>query len=163
MSDMLERTSALANRASEWLLVPLVVGFVAVVAWSVFTRYVLHYPIVESVELARLGFVWSSFLAIAIGARRRAHVAIVAFERRMPPAARGALRRAVHLLAAGFGVLMAVYGTRLALQVAPTSFPTLGWSQAWLYVPLAVSGALIALHALAAATGPATDAEATAP
>jgi TRAP-type C4-dicarboxylate transport system permease small subunit len=57
----------------------------------------------------------------------------------------------VHLLSAGFGALMFWYGIQLTLRIWPTSFPTLGWSQGLLYLPLAVSGALIVVHGLSQA------------
>jgi len=46
------------------------------------------------------------------------------------------------------------YGIELSIRVWPTFFPTLGWSQSWLYIPLAISGALIALHGVSHALAP---------
>jgi TRAP-type C4-dicarboxylate transport system permease small subunit len=137
-----------ANRLTEFALVPLTVVFVFIVFGSVLTRFVFHHPIVESVELGRLAFVWVMLLAAAVGVHRRAHVAIVALRDRLPAAWARATEVAVHLACALFGAMMCYYGIELAVRVWETSFPTLGWSQAWLYVPLAVSGGLIAVHAL---------------
>ncbi|MFS8085428.1 MAG: TRAP transporter small permease, partial [Acidobacteriota bacterium] len=113
-----------------------------------------HYPIVESVELARLAFVWAMLLACAIGVYRRAHVAIFNLRDRLPPVWRHRVATLAHMSCASFGGLMLWYGVVLAIRVWPTSFPTLGWSQAWLYLPLAVSGALIALHGVSHALAP---------
>ncbi len=154
----IRRLSSVANRVTELALLPLTVAFVAIIFSSVLTRFVFHYPIVESVELSRLAFVWAMCLASAIGVYRHAHVAIFNLRDRLPPVWRRAVVVVVYLLCAAFGGLMAIYGIDLAIRVWPTSFPTLGWSQAWLYVPLAVAGTLIALHGVSQAVTPPDDA-----
>jgi len=98
-------------------LLPLTVAFVAIIFSSVLTRFVFHYPIVESVELSRLAFVWAMCLASAIGVYRHAHVAIFNLRDRMPPAWRRGVVIVVHLLCAAFGGLMAVYGIGRCRQV----------------------------------------------
>ena len=149
--NWLRRLSSACNRLTELALVPIVLIFVVIVFVSVLTRYVFNYPMIESVELARLAFIWTILLAIAIGVYRRAHVAIYNLRDMLPPAWREIVAIFVHLLSAGFGALMFWYGIQLTLRVWPTSFPTLGWSQGWLYMPLAVSGALIVVHGLSQA------------
>jgi len=144
----LARASNAANRLTEHVLIPLTVVFVGIIFGAVFTRFVLHHPIVESVELGRLAFVWVMLLAAAVGVHRRAHVAVVALRDRLPDRWARRTEVVVHLISAVFGTMMCFYGGELAAKVWGTSFPTLGWSQAWLYLPLAVSGMLIALHGL---------------
>lgn len=148
----LARASRLTNRLTEIALIPLTVLFVGIIFGSVLTRFVFHHPIVESVELGRLSFVWVMLLAAAVGVYRRAHVAVVALRDRLPGAWSARVELLVHLVTAVFGAMMCFYGVELAAKVWDTSFPTLGWSQAWLYLPLAVSGFLIALHGLHLAT-----------
>lgn len=144
----LARASGTANRLTELVLIPLTVFLVIIIFGSVFTRFVLHHPIVESVELGRLAFVWVMLLAAAVGVRRRAHVAVVALRDRLPRLWARRTEVLVHLVSAIFGAMMCFYGLELATKVWGTSFPTLGWSQGWLYLPLAASGLLIALHGL---------------
>ena len=144
----LARASNTGNRLTELALIPLTVVFVLIIFASVFTRFVFHHPIVESVELGRLAFVWVMLLAAAVGVHRRAHVAIVTLRDRLPGDWARRTEVLVHLVSVVFGSLMCFYGVELASKVWDTSFPTLGWSQAWLYLPLAVSGLLIALHGL---------------
>jgi TRAP-type C4-dicarboxylate transport system permease small subunit len=136
------------NRLTELALIPLTVLFVGIIFGSVLTRFVFHHPIVESVELGRLAFVWVMLLAAAVGVYRRAHVAVLALRDRLPGEWAERIEVMVHLATAVFGALMCFYGLELAVKVWDTSFPTLGWSQAWLYLPLAVSGVLVALHGL---------------
>jgi TRAP-type transport system small permease protein len=147
----LQRLSDTANRATELLLLPISIVFVSIIFVSVLTRFVFHHPIVESVELARLSFLWTILLACAIGVHRHAHVAIQNLRTRLPRSWQKPIAIAVHLISGGFGALMFWYGLKLADRVWQTNFPTLGWSQGWLYLPLAISGALIVLHSVSQA------------
>jgi TRAP-type C4-dicarboxylate transport system permease small subunit len=149
--NWLARLSSGCNRLTEFVLVPIVIIFVVIVFASVLTRYVFNYPVIESVELARLAFIWTILLAIAIGVYRRAHVAVYNLRDMLPLSWQEIVAVVVHLLSAGFGALMFWYGIQLTLRIWPTSFPTLGWSQGLLYLPLAVSGALIVVHGLSQA------------
>jgi len=153
-TSRLARLSRTCNHASELILLPFTLAFVAIVFFAVLTRFVFQYPIIESVELARLAFVWTILLACAIGVYRQAHVAIFNFRDCLPRAWRLRVYRAVYLLCAGFGGLMLWYGVELAVRVWGSTFPTLGWSQSWLYIPLAISGALILLHGVSHALAP---------
>lgn len=152
--NWLGRLSFSANRLTELALLPISVVFVAIIFSAVLTRFVFHYPLVESVELARLAFVWAMLLACAIGVYRHAHVAIFNFRDRLSPAWRHRVAALAHLICAAFGALMLWYGVEISIRVWATSFPTLGWSQAWLYLPLALSGALITLHGFSHAMTP---------
>jgi len=151
MIAFIGRASALANRTTEWLLVPVVLFFAGLLIVSVFSRYVFQLPIITSVELTRLAFVWATFLGIAAGVKRGVHVRVVAFVQLFPPQLRANLvRYLVHGSFLAFGLLMIWYGSGLTVRMAATSFPTLGISQAWLYATLPVTGALMTLHALSA-------------
>jgi len=59
---MLQRLSDWTDRAARILLVPIGIGFILIVFLGVLTRYVFETPIISSVELARIGFVWAAFL-----------------------------------------------------------------------------------------------------
>ena len=121
--NWLRRLSSTCNRLTEFALVPIVIIFVVIVFVSVLTRYVFNYPMIESVELARLAFIWTILLAIAIGVYRRAHVAIYNLREMLPPAGREIVAVVVHLLSAGFGALIVVHGLSQAVNVREASQP----------------------------------------
>lgn len=148
MIEGVQRASAFANKLTEWLLVPIVLFFAGLLIIAVISRYVFQLPIVTSVELTRITFVWATFLGISAGVKRGVHVRVIAFVRMMPKALQALPVYLVHGSFLMFGVLMVWQGWGLTLRMLPTSFPTLGVSQAWLYGVLPVSGALISLHAL---------------
>ena len=136
MIAAVRRASDLANRVTEWALVPVVLFFAGLLIVTVFSRYIFQLPIITSVEMTRLAFVWATFLGVAAGVKRGVHVRVVAFV---------SLLHGSFLL---FGLLMVWYGYFLTVQMSGTSFPPLGISQSWLYGVLPVTGALMVLHAL---------------
>ena len=98
--------------------------------------------------MTRLAFVWACFLGAAAGVKRGAHVRMVAFVMLLPERLRTLTRFLVHGSFLVFACLMIWHGTVLTSQMTATSFPTLGISQAWLYLVLPVTGCLIAIHAI---------------
>jgi len=148
MTAAIRRASDFANRVTEWALVPIVLFFAGLLIVTVFSRYVFQLPIVTSVEMTRLAFVWATFLGIAAGVKRGGHVRVVAFVSLFPASLRGLTVYLVHGSFLLFGLLMLRYGYFLTIQMSGTSFPTLGISQSWLYVVLPVTGVLMVLHAL---------------
>lgn len=148
MIAIIRRASAFANLVTEWLLVPIVLFFAGLLIVSVFSRYVFQLPIVTAVELTRLAFVWATFLGIAAGVKRGVHVRVIAFVALLPAAMRALTVYLVHGSFLVFGLLMVWQGWSLTVRMIPTTFPTLGVSQAWLYGVLPVTGALMTLHAL---------------
>lgn len=149
MIAIIRRMSAFANWITEWLLVPIVLFFAGLLIVSVFSRYVFQLPIVSATELTRLAFVWATFLGICAGVKRGVHVRVVAFVSLFPETLRGLTVYLVHGSFLAFGLLMIWQGWGLTLRMIPTTFPTLGISQAWLYGVLPVAGALMSLHAFA--------------
>jgi len=148
MIAIVRRASAFANLVTEWLLVPIVLFFAGLLIVSVFSRYVFQLPIITSVEMTRVAFVWATFLGISAGVKRGVHVRVVAFVALLPTAMRGLTVYLVHGSILVFACLMVWQGWGLTMRMIPTTFPTLGVSQAWLYAVLPVSGSLMALHAL---------------
>lgn len=148
MIVLVRRASAAANIATEWLLVPIVLFFTGLLIVAVFSRYVFQLPIVTSVELTRLAFMWATFLGIAAGVKRGVHVRVVAFVALLPQSLRGLTVYVVHGSFLLFGLLMVWQGWGLTMRMTATTFPTLGISQAWMYAVLPVTGVLMTLHAL---------------
>jgi TRAP-type C4-dicarboxylate transport system permease small subunit len=142
----LRSLSDAANRATEWLLVPIVGFFTLLLVVSVFSRYVFQLPIVTSIELTRLAFVWGCFMGAAVGLKRGAHVRVVAFVSLLPAWFRPVTALIVHGGFLLFSLLMVWHGWGLTSRMFSTTFPTLGISQGWMYLALPVAGALMALH-----------------
>lgn len=149
MARLLTRISDWTDRLVRILAVPVGIGFILVVFFGVLTRYVFRTPIITSIELARLGFVWSCFLGAALGVKREKHVQFVFLVERLRPLGQRLVRFGVTLLSAGFFLFLVLKGLQMVQAVQDTYFPALGFSQVWLYLPLPLSGAFMLIHALA--------------
>ena len=66
MVSLLRRLSDRVDWVARALLVPIGIAFILIVFLGVVTRYVFQVPIITSVELARIGFVWAAFLGAAV-------------------------------------------------------------------------------------------------
>jgi TRAP-type C4-dicarboxylate transport system permease small subunit len=137
-----------ADRLARILLVPIGIGFIVVVFLGVLTRYVFHAPIITSVELARIGFVWSAFLGAAICLKSERHTQFLFLLDHLKGAVRGAIKVVVALISVGFFVFLTVKGVQMAQAVQDTYFPALGWSQLWMYLPLPVCSGFMLVHSI---------------
>jgi TRAP-type C4-dicarboxylate transport system permease small subunit len=149
VGQVLQRLSNWADRLTRILLVPIGVFFILVVFLGVLTRYVFHAPIVSSIELARISFVWAAFLGAAICFKGEKHTQFSFLLDAVPTGVRRGLRVAIAACCLGFFVFLAVKGVQMVLLVQATYFPALGWSQLWLYLPLPLCASIMFLHALA--------------
>jgi TRAP-type C4-dicarboxylate transport system permease small subunit len=150
MIAVLRRVSDVANRVTELALVPIVGFFTILIVVSVFSRYVFQLPIVTTIEMTRLAFVWACFLGTAAGVKRGAHLRIVGLVSLLPARVQPLVPVLVHGSFLAFALMMVWHGWSLADRMFVTTFPTLGISQGWLYLAIPVAGALMALHALSA-------------
>jgi TRAP-type C4-dicarboxylate transport system permease small subunit len=148
--------AATLQRLSDWtdllvriLAVPIGIATILIVFMEVLMRYVFQAPVITSVELARLGFVWSCFLGAALGVKRGSHIRFVFFLEKCGPAAGGLLQLGVSVLCAAFFGLLILKGIEMTQRVYETFFPALGFSQLWLYLPLPVSAAFMLIHGVA--------------
>jgi TRAP-type C4-dicarboxylate transport system permease small subunit len=146
---LLRQLSDWADRLARMLLVPIGICFISVVFLGVLTRYVFHAPIVSSIELARISFVWAAFLGAAICFKGEKHTQFAFLLDAVSVRVRAILKVAIAALCLGFFAFLAVKGVQMVQMVEATYFPALGWSQLWLYLPLPLSACCMFLHALA--------------
>lgn len=144
------------QRLSDWtddlvqiVAIPVGIATICLVFFEVLMRYVFLAPLITSVELARIGFVWSCFLGAALGVKREKHIRFIFLLERLPPGGATALRLLVGGLTCGFFLLILVYGVQMTQRVQGTYFPALGISQVWLYLPLPFSAAAMLVHGAA--------------
>jgi TRAP-type C4-dicarboxylate transport system permease small subunit len=146
---LLRRVSDWTDRLARALLVPIGIGFIFIVFLGVLARYVFQAPIITSVELARIGFVWSAFLGAAICLKGERHTQFLFLLDRLVGRPRRTVTAAIDLISVGFFLLLVPKGLEMVRAVQDTYFPALGWSQLWLYLPLPLSGAFMLVHATA--------------
>lgn len=126
--------------ASKILLATIVIlVFVAAVARTLGT------PIVWSVDLAQLLFIWVCFLGANRAMRVKAHVGVDFFVKRLPPGWRRVLEFGLAAIALGFLTALAWTGANLTLLNWERLYGDSGISYAWVTGAVPVGCALLAL------------------
>jgi TRAP-type C4-dicarboxylate transport system permease small subunit len=105
-------------------------------------------------EVGETALAWITLIGAAIAVRERSHFALAVFVHRLHPVAQRAIHIGNHVIIAAFALLTAVLGVKLARLNAGLTSPGLEFSLAWLYIPAAVGGGLMAIYALVIACGP---------
>src|SRR5690606_18481401 len=104
MIKPLKKIGHILNVATEWAAGLSAMFFTALLITSVFSRYVFGTSIVASVELTRIAFCWSAFLAAAAVVARGGHIRIVVAVNALPPLGRTIMHHLVSLVIVIFGI-----------------------------------------------------------
>jgi TRAP-type C4-dicarboxylate transport system permease small subunit len=99
-------------------------------------------------QAALVLMIWYVFFAAAAGVRLGFHIRILALQSALNPRARNALRLVAHLVVGACGLALAIWGTELVLRTWSHVIPTLGLPRGVAYLPLPLSGALMAFFTL---------------
>lgn len=120
------------------------VAMTVVVAWAVFGRFVLNDTPAWAEQVAMLLLGWVILGAAAVGVREGTHMGFDSLRPLLPaPLARACLVVG-DLVVTGFGACMAWFATELAAGVWDATLPTTGLPGGVEYMPLVLSGLLIA-------------------
>lgn len=132
-------------------------AIIAIVSFQVFGRYVLNDSPTWAENLALVLILYVTLIGAAIGVRDAGHIGMESLLILLPENLRNKIEMVIHVLVAIFGGMMIYNGWVLGASVSPYKLANVGLSEAWRYVPLALSGALIVLfsieHLIALATG----------
>lgn len=147
---MIDRLASLLGRLTSMLTLIGAIGIVLmtiVIGWQVFGRYVLNASPAWTEQFALVLMVWLVMFGAAAGVREGFHIRIEAFADALPASARAACRLSALAVVGFCGITLAIWGGHLVIAVWHHVIPTLGVSRGFAYLPLPVSGALIALFA----------------
>lgn len=113
-------------RLSEVLLV-----FIIVFVFCAALLRSFGHPLVWSVDLAQLLFVWICFLGADIALQNNKHIGVDLLVRKLPPTVRKVLLLATYPLLIAFLSLIAGYGTHLAIINYRRQFSGMEFSFSW--------------------------------
>ena len=148
MTKMPSRLSEKTSLFTKWFAGAGLLLMTAIIAWQVFARYVLNASPAWGEQAALLLMIWYVFIAAAAGVREGFHIRIVVLVNGLRPSYRRVVDGFSHALVGLFGVLMIWFGMELAQATWQHVIPTLGISRGYAYIPIPISGALIAFFAL---------------
>lgn len=144
---MIERSSNWLIRLSSWGLI----AMTGIIGWQVFGRFVLGSSPSWTEQASLVLMIWYVFFAAAAGVYEGFHIRIEYLETLSSPRNARRIRIAVQLIVAAFGLVLLVFGSQLVWLVRDHAIPSLGISRALAYIPLPISGLLMAIFAVAQA------------
>ena len=148
---MLEHLQRANGAASAALIQAGAAGLVlmtAIIGWQVFGRFVLGSSPAWAEQAALILMIWYVFFAAAAGVREGFHIRILALQSAMTERPARVMRILAHLVVAGCGIALAVWGSELVARTWTHVIPTLSLPRGAAYLPLPLSGALIAFFSL---------------
>jgi TRAP-type C4-dicarboxylate transport system permease small subunit len=148
---MLERLKRINSAASAALLYAGAAGLIlmtAVIGWQVFGRFVLNSSPSWAEQLALVLMIWFVFFAAAAGVREGFHIRILAMESLLSARNRSRMRLAAHLVVGASGIAIAIWGGELVARTWHHTIPTLGLPRGFAYLPLPLSGLLMAFFTI---------------
>lgn len=114
-------------------------------------------PLIWSVDLAQLLFIWLCFLGANRALRIKAHIGVDFFVRKLPARARWAVELVLGLAALGFLAVLAWTGFQLTMLNLERVFGDSGLSYAWVTAAVPIGALLLAItlgvHLVRAVTG----------
>lgn len=144
MSNPLSSASAGVSLFAKWFAGVGLLIMTAIIATQVFSRYVLNDSPAWAEQAALLLMIWYVFIAAAAGVREGFHIRIAVFVDNLPSGPRHFMMVLGHVVVLAFGLAMAYFGVELTRETWSHVIPTLGISRGYAYLPIPLSGLLIA-------------------
>ena len=138
------------NKFLAFVCVVLFSLLVLTTVWQVFSRLVLNSPVTWSEELAKVLFVWLSFLGAALVYGERGHMAVEMLARKFKSGGERAFGVWTHVVALFFGAFVLVFGGYKAAANAWTqNLTALPVTIGLVYIVIPIAGLAIVIYALA--------------
>ena len=144
-----KKSSEIINIVIECLTALFIASFTIVIFISVLSRYVFNLPLIFSVEISKLFFIWACFFAATVAYKRKVHIRFEFSTRILGEKGVNITNLFIHFLTLLFFILMFIKSIIFIGQIWETYFPVTGISQGWLYISEAVSLVVFICHNLA--------------
>ncbi len=148
MLNNLSTINKYTERFVYWLTAVSTFIFILFVLLGVITRYLTKAPILSSIEISRLFFVWACFLAATLAYRRNAHIAISFIVDRFNLQWTKVIDFSVNFLTILFFIFIVKESALVVKLLWYTHLPVSNISQSWLYLPVPFISLVIILFAL---------------
>jgi TRAP-type C4-dicarboxylate transport system permease small subunit len=134
------------NTVIKYFVASLMMIITALTFYQVVLRYLFNSAPSWSEEMVRFLFIWSSFVAAAIGIREGIHIGIDVFVNLAPRRIARFIEIIVSLVIMVFGAYMIYYGWLVARMTHSQPSPALGLPMSWVYLSIPVMGVLLIVY-----------------
>jgi len=136
------------SNSVEWVCMVLMVLLSIDLLLGVFSRYVMVRTFTWYDEIARVCFVWLTFLGAAVGVKRQAHFRLLIVVDRLPPRLRQAAVILLPLVVILFAGVLIQQGLVFLDLGKLQQTPVMGLPKTWIYAAIPTGGALMILYSL---------------
>lgn len=133
---LIQKFNYLLERILYWMTALSTMVFVVFVLLSVITRYITRTPVLSSIEVSRLFFVWACFLAATLAYRRNFHISISFIMDRFSMRIRSMIEIGIQAMTVLFFIMILSESIQVVRLLWFTHLPLSGLSQSWLYLPV---------------------------
>lgn len=116
--------------------------------WLVFGRYVLNATPTWVEQVALLLVVYIGFLGASVGIHRKTHLGVSVFREISPQLVQRIFELLTHVIMAGFGLIMTIYGYKLTIFRWTTEIPLIHVPEGLRAIPIMLSGIFIILFSI---------------
>ena len=138
MWQKLDRFFEIVDKIFVWLSFLVLGGMTLLISLQVFFRYVLHAPLAWTEELARFGFIWMTFFAGYLGARRAQHIGVELIQNLFPATVKKIMKFISALVASAFFLMVVYYLVTLWKKLAMQTSAALNIPMNWIYLGMLV-------------------------
>ena len=135
-------------RLALWISATGLVAMTAIVAWQVFSRYLLNHSPSWTEATAVMLMGWFIFLGAAVGIREGYHLSFDVLLSILPKGGQRILHNLSDLVVFAFGLGMVVYGFKLAYGTWDATMPAIGLPEGFALVPVIIGGLLVVIFSL---------------
>jgi len=144
----LSRVCSAISGAALWIAGVGLVSMTGIVAYQVFMRYVINASPAWTESGSIMIMSWFIFLGAAVGVRENFHMGFDVLLYVLPKGGKAWLRAISDIAIFSFAFGMFWYGGELALRGWSVRIPVLGLPQTFTYLPIVLSGVLMAAFSL---------------
>lgn len=143
-----KKEKSVIQKFIEVFLTILLIAMTVLTFYQVVLRYAFNKAPSWSEELVRFIFVWSSFLAAAVGIREKSHLGIDALTHYLPDSVNKILQYISYILMIVFGGVLLYAGAPVVLLTHDQPSPALGIPMSYVYIALPLMGILIIYYSV---------------
>ncbi|MDC7244361.1 MAG: TRAP transporter small permease [Sphaerochaetaceae bacterium] len=145
MFEKIESVFKKIDKVISWLIVLSLGGMTCAIFLQVIFRYVLNSPLAWTEEISVFMFIWMTFLAGYVGARRGKHIGVVGIRNKLPKVGEMIFEFIAHAISAIFFFIIVVSTTMFMPKLHTQTSPALGLPMAYVYLVMIIGSLLMAV------------------
>ena len=113
-------------------------GMAVLITMQVFFRFVLNAPLAWTEELARFGFIWSTFFGGYLGARQAQHISVELIQDMFPKTVKKGMQSVSFFITGCFFLLIPYYLVTLWSKLCAQTSAALNIPMNWIYLGMLI-------------------------